>query len=631
MILLSLAMIAVPSTMAVPPTTYVSVINPVTGDGNFKYNTTSPPPGNVFTVNITVTDVNNLGGWQVNLTWDPTLLSIAAAADVFLPPDHILNGFDPTGAPAAIDNALGNVMMARAVGAASPYVSFNGSGRMMCVKFTVIKIPTLAQPFLSCNLTLDLVSLFPTSLIDPDAMDIAFTPENGYYEYSYVTPPPSMPWLEVSPLLKVVGEPLGPPIVGHSQAFFTVDIWVKNLTTENDVIGIQNAAIYYNNTLLRLNNLADPTANVSVGIFMNTTLWAPYGITFIWVQDIDWTPGVNRICIGCIINPNDTTSEYDWPERPFGDGLFCTLHFEVLYQEAFPWEQTTPLDLAPLFPNEMFLNTTLDWIPYTEPVDGAIKIKGYIVGRMIDLYMGVCTETGPCVPYPYPFGGQGLNVSADTVWAQKLVCLWANVTYNFWPVQHKVVTFEILDKNGQTLTVISNFTDANGVAFVEFRMPWPCDNPESLFGIWHIIASVDVACVIVKDHLWFHYDYLATWAKVTVDPAQIGHSQTLTIEVIVKSYAWLPHDVLVTVDLKDELQVPIGFQALWLHIGDRNEDWTTKWCTYKNYTLTFHILIPKYAFAGLAHADINILSDLPSKGGAAYCPEYIAEFVILAT
>jgi hypothetical protein len=280
----------------------------------------------------------------------------------------------------------------------------------------------------------------------------------------------------------------------------------------------------------------------------------------------------------------------------------------------------------------MFLNTTLDWVPYIGPYDGQIKVKGYIVGRMIDLYIGVCyNETEPCVPYPYPFGGQGINVSADIVWAQKLICMWANVTYNFWPVQRKVVTFEVLYPNGETLTVLSSISDDLGVAYAEFRMPWPCDDPESLFGIWHIIASVDVACVIVKDHLWFHYDYLARWAKVTVDPTEIGHCHTLTINVTVKSYAWLPHNITVTVDLKDELQVPIGFLAIPLHIGDRQGDWSTEWCTYTEYQLTFRIHIPKHAFAGLAHADINILSNLPSRCGAAYCPEDIEEFVILAT
>jgi hypothetical protein len=622
MILLSLTMtFGIPTTTA--QTTYVSVINPDTGDGNFIYDTTSPPPGNVFTVNITVTDVTNLAGWQVNLTFDPTLLTIAAPADVYAPADHIFNGLDPQFPAKDINNPAGYVFWSAAIGPASPSDHFTGSGRMMCVKFTVIKIPTSGDPFLSCDLVLDRVSNFPTNIINPDADDIAFTPEDGYYEYSYITPPPTLPWLEVSPALKVVGEPLGPPLVGTPNAFFTVDIAIKNVTAEVDLIGIQNAALFYNNTLLRLNNPADPSANVSEGTFMNSALWAPFGTTFVWVEDVDYpSPGVNTISIGCIINPNTTTSEYDWPERPFGDGIFCTLHFEVIHQEEFPWEQTTALDLAPLFPDEMFLNSTEGWIPYLGPYDGEIKIRGYILGRMIDVYIGV-----ECHAFPYPYGGQGINESADIVWAQKLICMWANVTYNMWPVQRKIVTFEILYPNGETLTVLSAITDDLGVAFASFRMPWPCDDPESLFGIWHIIASVDVACIIVKDHLWFHYDYLANLVKATIDPAQIGHCGWVTITVNVSSYALQEYTVLVTVDLKDELQVPIGFQALYLVIGNRDK---TEWCHYKYYELVFRIHIPKHAFAGVAKAHVNILSELPSRCGAAYCPEIAPEFTILA-
>ena len=626
MLLLSFVMIAIRPAMAVP-TTYISVINPGTGDGNFLYTNLSPPVGGVFTVNITVTDVLNLAGWQVNLTWNPTLLSVAAAADLFVPADHVFNGLDPQFPAKDINNVNGYVFWSCAIGPSSPSDHFDGSGRILCVKFTVIKIPTELEPLLSCNLVIDRLSLFPTNIITPDADDIPFEEQNGYYEYMYIAPPPSKPWLEVSPPLKVVGEPLGPPLLGTPNAFFTVDILVKDVTSKNDVIGIQNAAVYYPNTLLKLNNPADPLLNVAEGTFMNNALWAPYGTTFIWVEDVDVTPEVNQISIGCIINPNETTSEYDWPERPFDEGIFATLYFEVIHQEAFPWEDSAPLDLEELFPGEMFLNTTLDWVEFLPPIGGEVTVKGYIVGRMIDLYIGVCTDTEQCVPFPYPYGGQNMNGNASLVWTQKLVCMWANVTYNFWPVQQKVVTFEILYPNGATLTVLSDVTDANGVAFAEFRMPWPCDDPESLFGIWEIIASVDVACVIVKDYLHFHYDYLATWAKVTVDPAEIGHLGWLHVNVTIKSYALLPYWILITVDLKDELKVPIGFGYCWVLIGNKS---INEWCTYKYYTLELWIQIPKYAFAGVAHAHTNALSTLPSLCGAAYCPETAPEFTILA-
>jgi hypothetical protein len=255
----------------------------------------------------------------------------------------------------------------------------------MCVKFTVIKTPTEGET-LSCNLVLDRKGIYTTSLVDPNAEDISFTEQNGYYEYKWPAAAPKKPWLEVSPALKILGEPPGPPIVGTPQAFFTVDILIKNVTSKLDLVGVQNAAIVYNSSLIRLYNPGDPTANVSEGAFMSNPTWAKYGTTFVWVEDEDMPePGTNMISIGCVLNPNPGNGEFDWPERPSGDGVLCTLHFEVLMQEESPWQKSTPLDLEPLFPGEMFLNSTDGWIEYIGPYDGEIMIKGYVTKLPGDL------------------------------------------------------------------------------------------------------------------------------------------------------------------------------------------------------------------------------------------------------
>jgi hypothetical protein len=631
MLLLSMVM-TFGITPAFAQTTYISVINPDTGDTNFIYNMSAPPPAPMV-AEVTLTDVINLAGWQVNLTYDPTLLTIADPSDVYAPAGHVFDGLDPQFPAKNIDNVKGFVFWSAAIGPASPEDHFDGSGIMMTVEFTVIAVPNEFDPVLSCDLELDLVSMFPTAIIDPDAEDILFTAEDGYYEYSWIAPPPQYPWLEISPYTTEVGLPLGPPMVGTANAFFTVDILVKNVTTDHDLIGVQSLVVVYNNTLLRCYNPLDPAQNVTEGTFMNNAMWAPYGTTFIYVIDYNFpAPGLDSISIGCIINPNDTTTEYDWPERPFGDGLFCTLHFEVLYQEVFPWEETVPLDSKELFPGEMFLNSTLEWIEFLDPIDGYVTIYGYIMGRQIDLYVG-----SECSPYPYPYGGQGPNATADMFLPQKLVCMWANVTYNMWPVQAKDVAFEIIDPTGETLTVVVATTDEDGVAHASFRIPWPCD-PELrdlyLCGTFTIIASVDIACEVVKDWLWFHFDYLVRWdnpetleTEVIIEPGEIGHCGTVAVTVRFWSKALLPYDVLITCDLKDELQVPIGFAMGWVTIGDRP---MSEWCTYDEYEITFYIHIPKWAFAGVATAHINALSTLPSLCGFAYCPELLATFTILA-
>ena len=50
----------------------------------------------------------------------------------------------------------------------------------------------------------------------------------------------------------------------------------------------------------------------------------------------------------------------------------------------------------------------------------------------------------------------------DVVEPQSWVYLWANVTYNYWPVQHKNVAFEIQEPDGTVCTELSAFTDTYG-------------------------------------------------------------------------------------------------------------------------------------------------------------------------
>jgi len=173
--------------------TYVSVINPATGDKWFNYTNVAPPPNatgyplGYVLVNITVTNVTGLAGWSINLTWNPTLLKIASAADVYLPTDNIFAGLNPFETGKIIDNTLGNVLYGAARGSGQP--DFTGSGRMCQIKFNVTKVPTVGKVY--CDLVLDRVSDLPTELVDKLGAPILFAEQNGYYEYQW--PPPPQP------------------------------------------------------------------------------------------------------------------------------------------------------------------------------------------------------------------------------------------------------------------------------------------------------------------------------------------------------------------------------------------------------------------------------------------------------
>jgi hypothetical protein len=208
----------------------------------------------------------------------------------------------------------------------------------------------------------------------------------------------------------------------------------------------------------------------------------------------------------------------------------------------------------------------------------------------------------------------------DMVYPQKLVILYANVTYNYWPVQNKVVAFEIESIVSELPFLLKGtaLTDENGVARFTFRMPWQCMDAEQYFGLYKVTATVDVACVVINDTTEFHYDYLVEIFKVTTDKFYYLHNEDVLITVTYGSHALRParYPAEFWVYISDELGQPIGYDVETTTIGDGT------FCQYTNHTLRFIIHIPKWAFSGYAKVHVNCFSFNPTEGGWAWCPEY---------
>ena len=236
----------------------VAVINPITRDRNFKFSNRTV--GTKFLANITITNVTWLAGWQINITYNPTLLNISNSADIFLPSNHIFNGFDPRAAAKTINNTVGYAMWACAIGPSSPRNHFNGSGTICQIFFTIIKTPGEGEK-LSCNLILDKVGMFPTRLVDPDAKDIPFTEQNGYYEISSGLIH-DVAVIGVEPFKTVVG-----------QGYVSI-----NLTAENqgNYAEVFNVTAYCNSTpIATMIGISLPSdANIIIMFTWNTTGFA---------------------------------------------------------------------------------------------------------------------------------------------------------------------------------------------------------------------------------------------------------------------------------------------------------------------------------------------------------------------
>jgi len=251
---------------------------------------------------------------------------------------------------------------------------------------------------------------------------------------------------------------------------------------------------------------------------------------------------------------------------------------------------------------------------------------------MIDLYGGAVNAGYGSCPFPEPYGGQGPNNPMDLVIPQSEVCLWAKVEYNCWPVQSKDVGFEIegpfyknesdpeqlLPKEAyQIWAKLVVRTDSDGIAALVFRMPWPCEDPESVTGIWKVTATVNLADEIIMDTVIFYYEHMVYITKVTTDKFYYVHEENVHVCVEYSTHSMQTYPGLFAIVITDELGVPFGMDiSIETMIGG------AEFCEWKIDEFCVDIYIPKWAFAGYAYVHISVYDIDPTEGGFAWGPEY---------
>jgi hypothetical protein len=333
-----------------------------------------------------------------------------------------------------------------------------------------------------------------------------------------------------------------------------------------------------------------------------------------------------HILVGNMIYPNGS----GWwnPPWPEGTGVVAIITFKVKYQ---------PYSLGS---NSSLLNIiTQSWvgldgpetqeivdIPYADPVNGVYTIRwNMFTGRVIDVYGGAVNRgygtahgtkyNGIGVIWPAPYGGQGPQGNMDLVIPQSVVYLFALVTYNHWPVQSKDVAFVVEGPNG-FVRIYSNRTDENGVAWIMFQMPWPCDNPEDYFGKWTVTVSVDICGEVATDSLMFDYYYLVEITKVTTDKYEYKHGENVEVTIEYRSKAQQSYPVMFSIVLQDDLETTVAGITVTKEVGG------AKFCHWKEFNTTVCVEIPKWAFAGIAKIYVSAFDKDPRSGGAAWCPTY---------
>ena len=342
-LLLSLVMAVLVKVPVNAQSTTIHVTNPVTGDNQFIFDTSTTSVGYTFWVNITLTEFVDVYTWQIRLLFDPTLIN---ASQAICPLDHIFAGLVTAPVAPVIDNNVGYVLYGNSLSGAP--TGINGTNARLCqIRFQIIKAPSPSET-LSCELTF-FRGVGGTFLLDSFGNDISFTTENGYYEFSMVLP---KPWLEVVPNTST--------ILNRSE--FTVGVYIRELSEAWRLIAIQ-LKLSYNTTLLEF-------VNATEGPFLLD--FATHGTYPIVLAENDY------VLLGSIILPNGT-GYWDLPEYPNGEGLMFTLTFKPLYFAP----ATGEFKIEPL--NGMFFMDEDDnVIPHEDPVSGAYQTNYEVLIHEID-------------------------------------------------------------------------------------------------------------------------------------------------------------------------------------------------------------------------------------------------------
>jgi hypothetical protein len=437
-------------------------------------------------------------------------------------------------------------------------------------------------------------------------------------------------WIEIIPATVTKGPD---DAIGQT---FTVDVVCKNLDEGWRAVLYQFRVVFDASLIM-------PTM-VTEGPLWQDPTWNLHGTFFQAPWEEDPIYGWNIVVFDMLM-PNASIYN-DITEFPHCDnvtgGVLATIEFEVVGQNKLPCN-----------PGDSFLDCNITLLgfwedgsqlfvnQYGDPVPSAYEKYGYCyyriydtpsTGRFIDLYGGAYNAGYGAYPFPKPYGGQGPNMPMDIVIPQSEVRFFVKVEYNCWPVQSKDVGFEIegpFIKNASApgglspkfaYKIWAKFTartGTDGVAIITYRMPWPCEDPESLTGIWLVTATVNLADVIITDTLKFYYEHMVYITKVTATPYYVYHDENINVCVEWETHAMQNYTALFAVVITDELGVPFGMDASTnITIGG------AVWCTWTTGRFCVDIYVPKWAFSGWAYIHVSVYDKDPTDGGFAYGQEY---------
>jgi len=403
-------------------------------------------------------------------------------------------------------------------------------------------------------------------------------------------------WAKVaipSPAKKAIGvEPPETTVVDEG-IVFNIDVWVYNISSVDKLFGVQ-FDLYYDPTLLEF--LA-----ASPGPFLKLFPWKPppNDVYFFVYPHSNYV----RIATG-LLDGGPVPPGYVFP---YGDGSVAVFTFKSVY--GLPGSTLScALDIQkPIFGS----------YPMGEKIPVELIHDGMYYITLDKRYIDAYTQ------YPYPYGGQKRLHDADAYAPQDLVIVHALVTYNRWPVQNKLVEFEIHGPTNDIYNIIlyrTAFTDENGIATIDFRVDWPCEDPETIvFGTWTVYAAVDLDQIKVVDVIQFEVGWLIKITKITFNEAEYRHGWHMTVTLTYTSISEQLRPAVFTVTIYDDAGYGLGSMTMVVPSVMKGT-FTVELTCFR---------IPKWARAGIATAYANAFTGYPTACGVPYCPEVPGTFTIL--
>jgi parallel beta-helix repeat protein len=293
-------------------------------------------------------------------------------------------------------------------------------------------------------------------------------------------------------------------------------------------------------------------------------------------------------------DPNGIIIKYEWD---FGDGTPKLIEDDPVTYHVYAAAGNYTVTLT-VYDNEGLSNST----------SKLLKVLEFVL--MIDVFT-----------QKEPYSGRGPNLPSDAFAPQEEVILYAYVTYNYEPVAGKLVAFQVIDPNNNTVVYRENVTNETGYARVNFRIL-----SNATFGIYTVISTVSVVNKIAEDTLTFKLGWIVEIIGIeTVDLAgnvrvNFTKGEYVQFKFKIKNISFLPKNVTLTVTLFDVEATAIGTMAMIIQVDPGWSEFTT----------ALSIKIPVWALCGQATAVTCAFTTWIQNGGIPYCPEAYYLFIINA-